>query len=396
MKISELLQLNELAIKDGERYPKKRELYQKIASSEGKHFIGIVGPRGVGKTVLLKQLALELPRTFYLSVDTLDDEDLFEIAEELGERYRVKCLLLDEVHFQPGYDRYLKKIFDFLKMRVIFTSSVSLSLFDSTVDLSRRATLEYLYPFTYREYLFFRKDLSLPKLTLEDIIRKRWTDGHIRTEYLFDPYLQGGLMPFSLEEPEPLPILKNILEKIIHKDIPSVARLRVDELPGLKKMVQFVGRSPGEGINFSSLSRNIGITKYKAEQYVNLLAKTFVLNPVYPTGTNVLREPKVLMYLPFRLLYREYDKAIGYLREDFFAEMMRMKGLEFDYLKSKRGRKTPDFLVRSQDGDIVVEVGGRGKGREQFKGIKVEKQLILSYPTQIEGIKRPLFLLGFI
>ena len=396
MKISELLQLNELAIKDGERYPKKRELYQKIASSEGKHFIGIVGPRGVGKTVLLKQLALELPRTFYLSVDTLDGEDLFEIAEELGERYRVKCLLLDEVHFQPGYDRCLKKIFDFLKMRVIFTSSVSLSLFDSTVDLSRRATLEYLYPFTYREYLFFRKDLSLPKLTLEDIIRKRWTDGHIRTEYLFDPYLQGGLMPFSLEEPEPLPILKNILEKIIHKDIPSVARLRVDELPGLKKMVQFVGRSPGEGINFSSLSRNIGITKYKAEQYVNLLAKTFVLNPVYPTGTNVLREPKVLMYLPFRLLYREYDKAIGYLREDFFAEMMRMKGLEFDYLKSKRGRKTPDFLVRSQDGDIVVEVGGRGKGREQFKGIKVEKQLILSHLTQIEGIKRPLFLLGFI
>jgi len=396
MKISELLQLNELAIKDGERYPKKRELYQKIASSEGKHFIGIVGPRGVGKTVLLKQLALELPRTFYLSVDTLDGEDLFEIAEELGERYRVKCLLLDEVHFQPGYDRCLKKIFDFLKMRVIFTSSVSLSLFDSTVDLSRRATLEYLYPFTYREYLFFRKDLSLPKLTLEDIIRKRWTDGHIRTEYLFDPYLQGGLMPFSLEEPEPLPILKNILEKIIHKDIPSVARLRVDELPGLKKMVQFVGRSPGEGINFSSLSRNIGITKYKAEQYVNLLAKTFVLNPVYPTGTNVLREPKVLMYLPFRLLYREYDKAIGYLREDFFAEMMRMKGLEFDYLKSKRGRKTPDFLVRSQDGDIVVEVGGRGKGREQFKGINVEKQLILSHLTQIEGIKRPLFLLGFI
>ncbi len=396
MKISELLQLNDLAVEDGKRYPKKRDLYRKLASSEGKHFIGIVGPRGVGKTVLLKQIALELPRTFYISVDTLEGEDLFKTAQELGERYKVKSLLLDEIHFQPGYDRCLKKIFDFLKMRVIFTSSVSLSLFDSTVDLSRRTTLEYLYPFSYREYLFFRKDLSLPKLTLEDIIRKRWTDGHIRTEYLFDPYLQGGLMPFSLEEPDPLPILKNILEKVIHKDIPSVARLRVDELPALNKMVKFVGRSPGEGINFSSLSRNIGITKYKAEQYVNLLAKTFVLNPVYPTGTNVLREPKVLMYLPFRLLYREYDKAIGYLREDFFAEMMRMKGLNFDYLKSKRGKKTPDFLVRTPEGDIVVEVGGRGKGREQFKGIKVERKLILSHPTQLEGIKRPLFLLGFI
>jgi len=254
MKLSELLQLDELAIEDGKRYPKKRKLYQKIASSEGKHFIGIVGPRGVGKTVLLKQLALELPQTFYISVDTLEGEDLFKTAEELGERYNVKYLLLDEIHFQPGYDRCLKKIFDFLNMRVIFTSSVSLSLFDSNVDLSRRTILEYLYPFSYREYLFFRKDISLPRLTLDDIIRKRWSDGHIRTEYLFEPYLQGGLMPFSLEEPEPLPIMKNILEKIIHKDIPSVARLRVDELPALKKIIQFVGRSPGEGINFSSLS----------------------------------------------------------------------------------------------------------------------------------------------
>ena len=396
MKISELLQLNELAIEDGKRYPKKRELYRKLASSEGKHFIGIVGPRGVGKTVLLKQLALELPRTFYISVDTLQGEELFQIAKELGERYKVEYLLLDEIHFQPGYDRCLKKIFDFLKLRVIFTSSVSLSLFDSTVDLSRRTTLEYLYPFSFREYLFFRKDLSLPRLTLEDILRKRWTEGHIRTEYLFEPYLFGGLMPFSLEEPEPLPILKNILEKIIRKDIPSVAGLRVDELSAIEKMVRFVGRSPVDGINFSSLSRNIGITRYRAEQYVDLLEQTFVFNPVYPTGTNVLREPKVLMYLPFRLLYREHDEAIGALREDFFAEMMRMKGLEFDYLKSTRGKKTPDFRVRSPEGEIVVEVGGKGKGREQFKGIKVEKKLILSHPANVRGIKRPLFLLGFI
>ena len=161
-------------------------------------------------------------------------------------------------------------------------------------------------------------------------------------------------------------------------------------------MVRFVGRSPVDGINFSSLSRNIGITRYRAEQYVDLLEQTFVFNPVYPTGTNVLREPKVLMYLPFRLLYREHGETIGALREDFFAEMMRIKGLEFDYLKSKRGQKTPDFLVRLPKGDIVVEVGGKGKGREQFKGIKVEKKLILSHPASMRGIKRPLFLLGFI
>jgi hypothetical protein len=38
-----------------------------------------------------------------------------------------------------------------------------------------------------------------------------------------------------------------------------------------------------------------------------------------PKGTNVLKEPKVLMFLPFRLLYSELQQCLGAIREDFFA-----------------------------------------------------------------------------
>ena len=48
-----LLELNELAIKDAARYSKKRELYHTLANEKGKHFTGITGPRGVGKTVII-------------------------------------------------------------------------------------------------------------------------------------------------------------------------------------------------------------------------------------------------------------------------------------------------------------------------------------------------------
>ena len=58
MNLNRLLELYELAREDGKQYPKKRELYNQVVSERGKHFIGIVGPRGVGKTVLLKQIAL--------------------------------------------------------------------------------------------------------------------------------------------------------------------------------------------------------------------------------------------------------------------------------------------------------------------------------------------------
>jgi hypothetical protein len=104
----------------------------------------------------------------------------------------------------------------------------------------------------------------------------------------------------------------------------------------------------------------------------------------------------LLMHLPFRLLYKSYDEAVGGLREDFTAEMLRMKGMEFYYLKTTRGGKTPDFLVKRDGDDIVIEVGGKSKGREQFKGVEVHKKIILSHSNQIEGIKRPLFLLGFV
>lgn len=396
LNINQLFELNELARKDAEGYPKKRELFNSLISEKGKHFTGIVGPRGVGKTVILKQMALEVNHSFYLSLDTLGEIDLFEVVKNLCQNYGIQCLLLDEVHFQPDYDRQLKKIFDFLDLRIIFTSSVSLSLFESSYDLSRRVRLVHLFPFSYREYLYFKQDVWLSPLTIPDILTRNWTAEHLRYEYLFEEYLKGGLFPFALEEPDVLPLLGNIVQKIIKKDIPSVASLRLDELDTVEKALTFIGRSDVDGINYSSVSRNIGITKYKAESYLQLLEKAFVLNVVFPAGTNVLKEPKVLMYLPFRLLYRDSSMAVGGTREDFFAEMLKMRGIPFHYLKTSRGAKTPDFLVRTAEGDMVVEIGGKSKGREQFKGIKLEKKLILTSSSDTIGIKRPLFLLGFI
>ena len=290
----------------------------------------------------------------------------------------------------------MKKIYGFLNLRVVFTSSVSLFLFDSAYDLSRRTVLRHLYPFSFREYLLFTRHIEIPELTLNDIIEGRWMADHMRYNHLFDEYLQGRLFPFSLEEPDCMPLLHNICSKVIRRDIPTVSNLRFDDIERIENTLEFIGKSGVDRVNFSSISRNLGITKYKAALYVKFLMQAFVLNPVYPKGTNVLKEPKVLMFLPLRLLYRDWSECVGAIREDFFAEMMTMKGYRFHYLKTKRGAKTPDFLVELGDEAVVVEIGGKGKGREQFKGIKVEKKLILAHSPEVSGNKKPLSLLGFI
>ncbi len=356
----------------------------------------MAGPRGVGKTVILKQLAVETENSFYISTDTIGEGNLFEITKTLIERYGTKLLLVDEIHFQKKYEQELKKIYDFLDIKIIFTSSVSLSVFESSYDLARRVKIFPIYPFSFREFIFFKKGVTIPILTLNNILEKDWSNDHLRYEYLFDEYLRGGIMPFSLEEPDVHSILNNIVQKIINKDIPVVARLKIDEISLMEKVLNFIGRSEVDGINYSSIAKNVGITKYKSEQYIRLLEKSFILNPIFPQGTNVLKEPKVLMYLPFRLLYKKYDECIGALREDFFCQMLKGKSNAFYYLKTKRGAKTADFLIKQDDGDIVVEIGGKGKGKVQFKGIRAEKKLIFCHPSIVKDIKRPLCLAGFI
>ncbi len=395
MDISQLMEFDRIAREDGENYPRERYLLQQIIDAEGKHFVGIAGPRGAGKTVILKQLSLQIENSFYISLDTVEG-NLFEIVQELNRRMDIKTFLLDEIHFNDKYEESLKKIYDFLDVNIIFTSSVSLSLYKSSYDLSRRILIKKLYPFSFREYLYFKYGENFGTLTLEDIIERQWNKKIFSYAQIFNNYLKGGNLPFSLEEPDPLLLLDNIVNTVIRRDIPSLGRIAVEEIDVLKQMLKFIGKAEVDGINYSSLSRNLGITKYKAKQYVNFFEKAFILMKVMPRGTNVLKEPKILMALPYRLLYRDFKGGIGPLREDFFVEMMLSSGKEIDYLKSTRGAKTPDYMLSSNKDEMIVEVGGKSKGREQFKGIKGSKKLIFSHSTETEGIKRPLFLAGFL
>ena len=393
-----LLELHELAVREARRMHEHRPLFEVLRSEEGRHLTGIVGPRGAGKTVLLKQLAASEKDSSYISVDALEQgADLFETIKNFSERYRFHRFLLDEVHFLRGAMGDLKKIHDFLPdVRVVFTGSVALAIHDSMHDLARRVRIYPLEYFSFREFLAIRHGENLEKISLEDLLAGKISAEHLRASRHFSSYLAGGLLPFSLEEPDPLPLLRGTVSKIIARDIPTTRRLRIDELPILEKFIAFIAKSQVDGINYTSLSKNLGITKYKAEQYSEAFEQAFLLQRIFPAGTNVLREPKILLMPPLRLLHRPMDEAVGGLREDFFAMAMRQAGIPIQYLKSTTGQKTPDFLIEHRDRKIVFEIGGKGKGRSQFKGVTADQKIVLA-PDIAPSLGRiPLEMIGFL
>lgn len=73
---------------------------------------------------------------------------------------------------------------------------------------------------------------------------------------------------------------------------------------------------------------------------------------------------------------------------------MRQAGIAFSSLKSTRGQKTPDYLVDHEGEELVIEIGGRGKGRAQFKDVTPGRKLVFSHSDRIDAMHRPLFLLG--
>jgi hypothetical protein len=400
MDTSKLIEFDRHAVKSVDGYPRKRFIGARFEKMPGRPFAALVGPRGSGKTVLLRQMRSATPQALYLSADTMDRrDDLFEVVKTLHESYRVQSFFIDEINYLHQYPKALKQIFDFLPVEVRFTSSVSLSLSATAWDLSRRVELVRIAPFSFREYLCFRANLLLAPLGLSDLIAGNIPDEHLRTAPLFHEYLTGGLYPFTLESGKGLEAFRKIMRKVVESDIPSSEPgMTVEDRDALGRTLSFIGKSPIDGVNYSSLSANVGITKYKAQRYVGILEQGFLLRRAFPAGTNVLREPKVFLELPYRLLFARVEDCIGALREDFFALAMDQHGVSFQYAKSTRGAKTPDFLLDLGGAPVVVDVGGKGRGRSQFKGFEYGRKIVLSHATdaaRLSGGRVPLHCIGF-
>lgn len=373
----------------------KRYIHNKIDFNQ--KLIGIIGARGVGKTTFLLQHLQEndlpLSKKLYFSADAIDMDSLFGIAYEFAKEGG-QLLIIDEIHKYQNFEHELKKIYDMLELKVIFSGSSALRLDHSKADLSRRALLYHMKGMSFREFCELENNITLPKFTIDEIFTNHIDIAYELNQKLkpfefFSEYLKSGYYPFYFENKQSYLLkLQETVNTVIEVDIPSIFPIEYDKIINLKKLIRLICQSKPFKVNIKELSTKIGMSDYQTlYKYLEYLKRGKILNILRAKtkGDNIFSKPDKI-YLGNTNLHYSYCETveIGTIREVFFMSMFDEK----DITLSSKG----DFIIEDT---YTVEIGGKNKTYKQIKDIP--NSYIVSDEIEIgSGNKIPLWLFGFL
>lgn len=326
--------------------------------------LGLVGPRGVGKTtMLLQHIKLHLPveKTLYVSADSLYfvDHTLVELAERFVKQGG-EHLVVDEIHKYVGWSRELKQIYDtHSDLQVIFTGSSILDIYKGVADLSRRAPIYEMQGLSFREYLYLFHRIEVPVYTLEDILaHKAEIPGVAHPLPMFRDYLKRGYYPFGRDEDYERELGQVIYQTMVG-DIPQYAMMNVSTGRKLRQLLVIISKSVPFKPVMTKLAEMVGVSRNQLGDYLLYMERAGMIVQLRDDTGGIRGLGKVeKVYIDnTNLAYALGNNAtdIGNLRETFFFNQMRVNN---DVISSSKA----DFVI----GGRTFEVGGKGKGQKQI------------------------------
>lgn len=328
---------------------------------------GITGPRGVGKSTMLRQYIIEHRSEgnhLYVVADHLyfSLHDLTELADEFVKDGGTH-LYIDEIHKYKGWSRELKLIYDLHpELNVTFTGSSVLDIQQGEADLSRRALMYSMQGLSFREYMQLHHGIETPVFTLDDILdHKPEIPGVLHPLPYFRQYLKDGYYPFAVEG-NFAQRMQQIISQTVETDIPQYADMKASTARKLKRMLNIVSQLAPYKPNAENLASEIGVSKNNIPDYLLYLEKAEMIGQLRDDTGGMRGLGKVeKVYLDNPNIMDTLSGSnpnIGNLRETFFYNQMRVRN---DVISSKES----DFKI----GRNTFEVGGQKKGKKQIENV---------------------------
>lgn len=377
----------------------------------------ILGPRGVGKTTLLLQRlrALDLPAERAIYVDLGDlyfaEHRLYDFAKQYadgGGQY----LLIDEVHRYAfeSWATEIKLIYDRLRTRlkVVFTGSSLLKIINEQADLSRRVLFFHLAGLSFREYLILERDIHLPKLALDDLLRdrehylmeNRAAVSEINLGWFAD-YLRRGYYPYFLEEPIGyLSRINTSVQLVLAADTAHAPGNEANDVGKLTRLLAAIASSAPFKPNLSKLAERIGMSRNLLVSYLTALEKANLIIQLRAESKGIAArgKPDKVFLDNTNLIYAlsPQRSEIGTVRETFFLNQLRQLTRTTELLPPEISLpKQGDFVYRHGEDRYVFEIGGPNKSARQVR--EEEDRFVVADELVTGGARRiPLWMFGLL
>jgi predicted AAA+ superfamily ATPase len=313
------------------------------------HAVIVSGLRRVGKSTLLAQMAHRLGENQFYYINFEDDRFLGFRAEDANDLYQVlievfgerRIFIVDEVQNISGWEHFVRRFMDIGFKFYITGSNASLLSKELGTRLTGRYIPIELYPFSFREYLEFRKE------TAPDLARMT-TAQHGRLQNLLQSYLQFGGIPDALKYPE-LPLLRTLYDDVLYRDIAT--RYRLEDVTAIRELAFFLMSNPTALISFNKLKAQFRVGSVNTiKNYIGYLENSWLLFTLNVYDYSVKRQqiaPKKIYGIDTGLVNAvgfTFSPNTGKLLENSIFLALRRKTKDIYYFSSAGGYEVDFYL----------------------------------------------------
>lgn len=272
----------------------------------------LIGPRRVGKTVMLKHLVARLlqadhlagTQILFLSLDTplysgRSLESLVQLFIDLQQHPAGKPLwvIFDEIQYLKDWEIHLKSLVDtYPHIRFIASGSATAALRMKSRESGAGRFSEFILPpLTFAEYLLFADQEApliqdLPELPGKAPAYHVTDISALNAEFV--NYLNYGGFPEAVMNPtvrnNPARFLRqDIVDKVLLKDLPSL--YGIGDTQELNRFFNVLAFNTGNEIGLEDLSKHSGIVKTKLSEYLEYLEAAYLIRRVHRIDDSALR-----------------------------------------------------------------------------------------------------------
>ncbi len=256
---------------------KRQKLMEITAYKDTPFPVVISGLRRAGKSTLLAQLAHTFyPNNEYFFVNFEDERFLSFTVSDFAKLHEIlielfgnqKIFLFDEIQNIDGWERFVSRMITSGYKFYITGSNASLLSSELGTKLTGRYMPIELFPFSFEEYLRFKKT-PIPNITMLTTVER----GIVKRTFL--GYLKKGGIPQALQYPE-LPIHKTMYDDILNRDV--AARYKITDTKPLRELSYYLLSNISSLISYNKLKELLQLGSVNTvSSYIEYLGTSWLL-----------------------------------------------------------------------------------------------------------------------